>query len=153
MPGGEIRYKEAFKLKGGTYSLPAQRAGVAMEENKVRNAPLAVKFNDKVLIAQIDAKPILAELRAALGPLLDPFEDAVLGGQTLTEIGDQEGIGPKGAAGAGKALVFRAMSALDGAWHDIAVRDRKKEREAEAVALRARARIAAKAAAYLGRAA
>ncbi|WP_192359496.1 hypothetical protein [Mesorhizobium mediterraneum] len=151
VPGGELRYKAVRQVKphGET---PAARAVVATEETRVRTASLAVKFNDRVLLAQIDAKPILTELRLALGPLVDPFEDAVLGARTFTAIGKARGYEVKPDI-AGKALVFEALDALDGVWHAIAVRQRRLARRAEQTALRARSRLAASQASYFGRAA
>ena len=151
VPGGELRYKAVRRVKPDGET-PALHAVVAMEEARLRTAPLAVKFNDKVLLAQIDAKPILAELRASLGPLLDPFEDAVLGARTFTAIGKARGYEVKPDI-AGRALVFEALEALDATWHDIAVRERKQAKQAEQTALRARSRGAASLAAYLGRSA
>ena len=102
VPGGELRYKGVRKVKphGET---PATHAVAATKETRVRTAPLAVKFNDTVLLSQIDSKPILAELRVALGPLVDPFEDAVLGARTFTAIGAARGyeVKPDVAEGAG----------------------------------------------------
>ncbi len=39
----------------------------------------------------MDAKPILAELRAALGPLVEPFEDAALGRRSYSDVGRANG--------------------------------------------------------------
>lgn len=144
---GEIKYSSKLKKSKGTYSLPSKRKGAALvKESGETNAPktesLHVKLTDEVLIAHIDAKPILAELRAALGPLLEPFEDAVLGARTFTHIGRNEGFSVKPDV-AGKALVARAISALQGAWHDIAVRERKLEQMAERNLKRKRAYVAA----------
>lgn len=152
VPGGEIRYKEVKKLKGGTFSLPAQRAVVANDETRVRTAPLAVRFSDRVLLSQIDSKPVLAALRAALGPLLEPFEDAVLGCQTFTSIGEREGFKVKPDV-AGKALVMRAIVAVEGAWHDIEIEQRRAAKRADKCARLRRAQLAIERAKYFGRAA
>lgn len=135
VPDGEIRYSSKLKKSKGAFSLPAKRKGAAhVKESGETSAPktesLHVKLTDEVLIAHIDAKPILAELRAALGPLLEPFEDAVLGAKSFTQIGKHEGVAYKPDI-VGRTLVMRAMSALQGAWHDVAVRERKSEKTAE----------------------
>lgn len=135
IPDGEIKYRGEIIKARGVFSLPAKRKGVALvKESGETNAPktesLHVKLTDEVLIAHIDAKPILAELRQALGPLLEPFEDAVLGGRNFTQIGRQEGFTYKPDI-VGRTLVTRAMSALQGAWHDIDVRKRKLEKATE----------------------
>ena len=70
------------------------------------------KWNgDAVLIAAIDAKPMLARLQVALGPLLDVFEDAVISGMTFTDIGRTGGIGQH-AAGAGKFAVMLGLQTV-----------------------------------------
>lgn len=134
IPDGEIRYSSKLKKSKGAYSLPAKRKGAALvKESGETSAPktdsLHVKLTDEVLIAHIDAKPILSELRSALGPLLEPFEDAVLGARSFTQIGKQEGVVYKPDI-VGRTLVMRAMSALQGAWHDLVVRERKLEKAA-----------------------
>ncbi|TIO52965.1 MAG: hypothetical protein E5X80_05055 [Mesorhizobium sp.] len=150
--GGNIRYKEVKQLKGGTFSLPPKRAVVAIGETRLRTAPLAVKFSDRVLLSQIDSKPVLASLRSALGPLLEPFEDAVLAGQTFTSIGDREGFKVKPDV-AGKALVMRAIVAIEGAWHDIVIEHRRAAKDADKRARLRRAQLAIERARYFGRAA
>lgn len=73
---------------------------------------------DNALIAAIDARPMLRRLQAALGPLLDPFEDAVIGSLTLTEIGRAGGVGQH-AAGAGKFAVMLGLEAVQREFHQI----------------------------------
>lgn len=150
--GGELVHKgvRAVKPHGPT---PPTQAVAATEESRSRTAPSAVRFSETMLVAQIDAKPVLAELRAALGPLLEPFEDAVLGAANFEAIGTAEGIGPKGAQGAGKALVLRGLAAVDGAWHTIAARHAREARQAAMARLRRRKELARRAAVYLGLAA
>lgn len=83
--------------------------------------PVMGKWNgDAALIAAIDARPLLYRLQTALGPLMDPFEDAVIGGMTLTDIGKNGGIGQH-AAGAGK---FAVMLGLETVQSELAVVDR-----------------------------
>jgi hypothetical protein len=152
LPGGEIKYKEVKKKKGGTFHLPAQQAVATNDETRVRTAPVAIPFNDELLIRQLDAKPVLKEVRAALGPLLDPFEDAVLGGKTYTDIGRKEDASVKPDV-AGKALVKRAIIAAEGVLYDIGQRIRRAERESEKRASMRRCEIAIEKAMYFGRAA
>lgn len=136
IPGGEIRYNGGRQSRGGTFSLPPTRAVVADEETRARASSFALKFSADKLIAQIDAKPVLAQLQASLGPLLQPFEDAVLRGMTLSKIGKKEGIAVKPAI-AGRALVFRALAVVNGAWSEI---DRRAARLAKEADRRAEAR-------------
>jgi len=42
---------------------------------------------DRAVLARIDAAPKLARIRAALGPLLIPFERLVLEGKKLEQVG------------------------------------------------------------------
>lgn len=123
VPDGEIQYTSKMKRSKGAYNIPARRKGpAAVNDNGEPSAPktesLHVKWSDETLIRQIDAKPILEKLRSALGPLRGPFEDAVLGGQTFTQIGVRDGFLVKPDV-AGKALVFRAIAAVDGAWDEV----------------------------------
>jgi hypothetical protein len=152
LSGSEIRYKEVKKRKGGTFHLPPAHAVAANEETWIRTAPLSMPFNCDLLIRHIDAKPVLAEVRSKLGPLLDPFEDAVLGGRTYTEIGRQEGFPVKPDV-AGKALVKRAIVAAEGSLFEIERRIRQAEREADRLASTRRLQIAVEKARYLGKAA
>lgn len=129
--GGDIVYTGKIRKSRGAYSLPAsQKQRISVDayfegENggsKVsatgRTASLHRKMTDDLLLERIDTAPILAHLRAALGPLLEPFEDAVLGGQTFAYIGAKEGFKSRSASEAGKALVFRGLSAVSGAVYD-----------------------------------
>lgn len=150
--GGEIRYRETRRRKGGTFHLPAKRAIAVNDETRVRTAAIAQPFNCDLLIAKIDAKTVLAELRQALGAVLDSFEDAVLGGQSYSEIGSKAGFHVKPDV-AGKALVHAGIIAAEGALHDIQQRIRRNERQAERRASARRCEIAVAKAAYLGRAA
>jgi hypothetical protein len=102
------------------------RAGIETEEladarraNNLKNPPrrarrpVAKKWNgDRFVIAAIDARRELKALRSALGPLVEPFEDAVLHGKTLTEIGLDQGAGDKTAGAVGKAFVLKGLSTV-----------------------------------------
>lgn len=151
--GGEIRHKEVRQAKGGTFDISLKRKGAAdTETGTAHSIPTSFKFTDAVLIASIDAKPILAELRAAMGPLLDAFEDAVLGGQTLAQVGSATGARVKPEI-AGRALVMTAIDVLRDTWRQIAARERRLALAAERNVERRRGQLAERRASYLGLAA
>ena len=108
-PDGAIIYKGARTLTGGDpQPIPAMMtAGAA-----VRRVP--EKWNgDAPLHARIDASRMLVHIHTALGPLLQPTEDAVVSSWTLEAIGRREGYTDKPRACAvGKALVYRGLAAL-----------------------------------------
>jgi hypothetical protein len=155
--GGEIRYRSEVKRSRGAFPLPAKRARPVDAEKQDQFADefvpvsasvaLAKPFNDEVLIQQLDAKPLLSHLRSSLGPLLAPFEDAVLGGRTYTEIGRGDGVKVKPDA-VGKAFVMRALKAVDVAWHEYEVEQRRAAKAAARAVAAARRGIAARQSAY-----
>lgn len=149
LPGGEIRYKEAKQRKGGTFHIPARRAVSTNEETRVRTAPVAVKFNADLIVGKIDASRILDAVRAALGPLVEFMDDAVLGGQTYTQIGERRGHRVKPDV-AGKALVREALLTADNALHQIDRFIRMAERQSDQRVLARRCQIAIERAHYLG---
>lgn len=131
VPGGEIEYRSEIKRSQGAYAIPAKRKQAAPDSDALEPAgilteSIAVKFSEALLIERIDAKPRLATIRAALGPLLEPFEDAALGGRTFAEIGRSQNEKSRPEI-AGKALVFRALAAASG---EFARMDRRTWREA-----------------------
>lgn len=130
LPGGEIRYKQVRKRKGGTFHLPALRAVAANDETRVRTAPLAIKFNCDLLIEQIDAKPILAHVRQVLGPLLDILEDAVLGSRSYTDIGRRKGAKAKPDE-TGRVMVKWAILVAEDALHNATQIVRRAEKKSE----------------------
>ncbi len=143
IPGGEIRYgsvRKRSKSDLGWIHQP-KRYVAADEDTKVKERPFAVKFNENIMIAKIDMRPILEELRSALGVGLAPFEDAVLGGKTLTEIGEARGFNGKQASAAGKALINAAIDGLRETWDRIKSRQRKEARQAITNINRAKARL------------
>ncbi|WP_109367608.1 hypothetical protein [Ochrobactrum soli] len=143
VPGGEIEYKEVRKRSNSDlgWTHPPKKYAVADDNTKVKARPFAVKFNENVMIAKIDMRPILEELRAALGVGLAPFEDAVLGGKTLTEIGEARGFKGVQASSAGKALINASINGLRETWDKIKRRQRKEARQAIMNVDRARARL------------
>ncbi|NVM42759.1 hypothetical protein HWX16_20815 [Ochrobactrum intermedium] len=143
VPGGEIEYKEVRKRSNSDlgWTHPPKKYAVADDNTKVKARPFAVKFNENVMIAKIDMRPVLEELRTALGVGLAPFEDAVLGGKTLTEIGEARGFKGVQASAAGKALINAAINGLRETWDKIKRRQRKEARRAIMNVDRARARL------------
>lgn len=143
LPGGEIKYKEVRKRSTSDIGWTHQpkRYVAADDDTKVKARPFAVKFNENIMIAKIDMRPILEELRSSLGVGLAPFEDAVLGGKTLTEIGEARGFKGVQASAAGKALINAAINGLRETWDRIKRRQRKEARQAITNIDRAKARI------------
>lgn len=143
VPGGEIEYKEVRKrsLSDMDWTHQPKKYAVADDDTKVKARPFAVKFNENIMLAKIDMRPVLEELRAALGVGLAPFEDAVLGGKTLTEIGEARGFKGVQASAAGKALINAAINGLRETWDKIKRRQRKEARQAIRNVQRARARL------------
>lgn len=119
VPGGEIAYRSELKRDQGAYDLPPRRV-LAAEVNEDgtpvggKTESLHIKINEDTLADYIDRKPILGKIRAALGPLLDPVEDALLGGQTFQAIGERDGFSGPQARSVGNALVMRGLSVVDG---------------------------------------
>jgi len=121
VPGGEIEYRAEVKRSKGAFDIPPAmgmptNGSDSDNPSSIRTAGYSMKFSEDLLISQIDAKPVLARIRDALGPLLDPFEDAVLGRMKFTEIGGKEGFPKRSSSDAGRALVFRALAAAAGAF-------------------------------------
>jgi len=151
LKGGEIKQGHVRKRIGVGFDLPARKAVAANDETQFRTAPLAHKFSCDLLIEQIDAKPVLAEVRRSIGAVLDSFEDAVLGGKTYAEIGEKAGFSVKPDV-AGKALVKAGILAAETTLHDIERRIRRAEKRAERESSLARCKIAVEKARYFGRA-
>ena len=112
--GGEIEYGGQVKKHRGAHSVPARRhlaVGVSDGGDAIntRTESLHIKVTEDVLLDRIDKFPILMRIRSALGSLVDPFEDAVLGGQTLMKIGHDAGFTGRDAVSAGKALVLQGI--------------------------------------------
>lgn len=118
VPGGEIEYGTQVKKDRGAYDIPAKRvipAEVRDDGTPVggRTESLHIKINEDTIADYIDSRPRLEKIRAALGPLLEPVEDAVLGGQTLRSIGERAGFTGVHANSAGNALVMQGLTVLD----------------------------------------
>ncbi|MBB5701461.1 hypothetical protein FHS76_001312 [Ochrobactrum daejeonense] len=145
VPGGEIEYKEVRKRGSDdpNWTIPAKQKVVGKDPTNIKARPFAVKFNENVMIAKIDMRPVLEELRASLGIGLDAFEDAVLAGKTLTEIGEARGYKHRQASSVGKELVYASIGALRVAWQKIKTRQRKEAKQAMRNVQRARERLEA----------
>lgn len=88
---------------------------VGVRELKGKAAPTDSRNAEDRLIDRIDARAVLKTMRDSLGPLLRPFEDAVIHGRSLTAIGRDEGFSnDASAAAAGKALVYRGLRVVAG---------------------------------------
>ncbi|OAM77714.1 hypothetical protein [Devosia elaeis] len=76
--------------------------------------PVPRKWNgDRLIIEAIDCRKIIRRLQAALGPLMEPFEDAVLHGETLSAIGEARGAtGKASSAPAGRVLVMMGLEVV-----------------------------------------
>ncbi len=143
IPSGEIKISTKVKKSKGSHSIPPRRTVVAANDNVasgsvIKTESLHVKITDEILNEHIDAKPILVELRSSLGPLVEPFEDAVLGGQSYSEIGKRRGEVLKPAV-AGRALVGMAIGTVSVKWQEI---DKREARLAEYALSRFRNRAA-----------
>ncbi|WHS33228.1 hypothetical protein QLQ09_23525 [Brucella sp. NM4] len=116
---GELVHSSKVRRSKSAYDIPAVRVRASVindrgEQVSGRTESLHVKLNEDTLADYIDKKPVLARIRSALGALLDPVEDAVLGGQTLQAVGEAEGFKGTAASLAGKGLVYRGLTVLDG---------------------------------------
>lgn len=143
IPSGEIKISTKVKKSKGSHSIPPRRTVVAANDNVasgsvIKTESLHVKITDEILNEHIDAKPILVELRSSLGPLVESFEDAVLGGQSYSEIGKRRGEALKPAV-AGRALVGMAIGTVSVRWQEI---DKREARLAELALDRFRNRAA-----------
>ncbi|QTN04480.1 hypothetical protein GTN27_14695 [Ochrobactrum sp. EEELCW01] len=146
IPGGDIKYGSVRKRSKSDlgWTHPPKKYAVADEDTKVKARPFSVKFNENVMIAKIDMRPVLEELRASLGIGLDAFEDAVLAGKTFTEIGEARGYKHRQASSVGRELVCASIGALRVAWQKIKTRQRKEAKQAMRNVQRAREQLEAR---------
>lgn len=131
IPDGEVKVTTKIKKSRGAYASPSKRTVVAANDNIVsgsviKTESLHVKLTDEILNEHIDAKPILSELRQTLGPLLEPFEDAALGGRTYSDVGRAFGEKTQPAV-AGKAIVGMACGSISVKWQEIDRREKYLE--------------------------
>lgn len=151
VPGGDLAHKGERQLAKapGTSS----QARPTNEDTVVVMRSMDMRFNERALIAQIDMRGVLERLRAAMGPVTAPFEDAVLVGATFGQIGEVRNFKGKQAEAVGKALVMMGLDAVINEWALIGYERRKAEEQAERNVERRRAELAAQREAYLRRAA
>ncbi|WP_163269653.1 hypothetical protein [Chelativorans alearense] len=104
-------------LDKGAKKVAGKKARLDMH-GKQSAKPIPKKWSgDWPLLHRIDANRELALAQAALGWLREALEAAVVGGEKLETIGRGHGArNPKGANGAGRALVFLGFQALDEFW-------------------------------------
>lgn len=131
MPDGEVKVTTKIKKSRGSYASAAKRTIVAANDNVasgsvIKTESLHVKITDEILNEHIDAKPILSELRNALGPLVEPFEDAVLGGRSYSDVGRTSGEDGRPSV-AGKAIVGMACGTISVKWQEIDKREKALE--------------------------
>lgn len=151
VPGGNISYKEERQLVQAPGD--SRQAKPTDDKTVVEMRSMSIRFNERTLVAQIDMRGVLERLRTAMGPLVAPFEDAVLGGLNFGEIGEARHFKGKQAEAAGKALVMTALDAVREEWAAFRAEERQAEEQAERNVERRRAELAAQRAAYLRRAA
>jgi len=137
---GSVGYKGVRKVKGavarfdgddGTSKIIPMDEGVRAEMQKGTSTfpmrpqtPVMKKWNGDVLInAAIDSRKGIRRLQAKLGPLVEPFEDAVLHGETLSAIGERKGAGGKTGGVAGRVLVMMGLEVVQS---ELAVMDREE---------------------------
>jgi hypothetical protein len=77
-------------------------------------APVPTKWNgDAKVIARIDGLQKLAEFRTALGPLVEPFEEAAIHGATLEKVGMMAGAkSSRSAMAVGRSVIHMALSVI-----------------------------------------
>ena len=112
---GEIVTKGLRKITAVAYADAPPTQAARTNEDTMRPAAPVPKLwrGDERVNAMIDDKARLSRLRGALGPLLDVFEEAVLSGRTLEEIGRASGAGNKiSAMGGGRALVVMGLQVV-----------------------------------------
>lgn len=153
LPGGEISYREQRHTVKQRVSIGQHTNSVADEDADRTQTPLRLAKSEDERIARIDGQPILAALRAGIGDLLVPLEDAILDGLTMTEIGDSLGFKWKARSAEAKWRVYAGIDRMRDQWRMI---DRQMAAEAAACDRRVEVRrneLAAARASYLGLAA
>lgn len=117
---GEVRDKGPKHVTGRRHPNPniSPRQGLRTDPDqpmqRARKVP-KVWNGDWPILDRMDSVNELAALRDELGWLAEPFEAAVVDGETLETIGAREGAG-QGAGAAGRVLVMRGMKAIDHYW-------------------------------------
>jgi hypothetical protein len=118
---GDLKDKGPKRVTGKRHPEPnsVPRHGLRTDPDqpmqRARKVP-KVWNGDWPILDRMDSVNELAALRVELGWLAEPFEAAVVDGETLESIGLREGAGQGGAGGAGRVLVMRGMKAVDHYW-------------------------------------
>lgn len=118
----DMRTKGPLKLAHTAAQSHGGRKVIPMNEDKRKDndkpnptrpgtARSYTKRTDEMAVSVIDAKRDITRLRAALGPLVEPFEEAVISGDTLTEIGKRRDAG-QSSPGAGKLVVMMGLEVV-----------------------------------------
>lgn len=117
-----VRHDGSVAYKGARLSKSAKSVGstpsrqyVATNDNSSTNSrPIGKPWTgDAAVNDMIDAKPLMARLHSALGPLLEPFEALVIDGKTYEEVGRMLGSGNKvQAMGAARAMVHLGLATI-----------------------------------------
>lgn len=108
---GTIIYSGELVLKSAPTDLPATMKSPTNPDSKKNATPVPKPWNgDMEIINAIDARMLLEHLQHRLGPLVEPFEMAVVDNATLAEVGNAAGIANRaGSMGAGRALVHMGL--------------------------------------------
>jgi hypothetical protein len=93
-----------------------------------RSKPVAKRWNgDHLINGRIDARKEIEHVHSAIGaPLVGILDDACVYDLTLTEIGEEHGIG-QAASGAGKALAYLALRAARDEFQAIDTERRRRD--------------------------
>ena len=122
-PNGEVAYTGVRKLTSAQCigDIPAAQKTRTSDQTMRAAAPVPKKWNgDAKVIDHIDDCRRLELLRAALGPLVEPFEAAVVYGETLESVGRSIGAGSlRGAQITGKAVVVMCLGIVKGVMGEI----------------------------------
>lgn len=122
---GRIVYGGEVVIKSRPEAIPATQRRATSSDCKQNSAPVPKPWKgDLDLINAIDARARLAHLHAVLGPLVEPFEMAVIDNATLAEVGNAAGIANRaGSMGAGRALVHTGLLAIRAAVGEVSRKD------------------------------
>lgn len=115
---GAVKYKGERRLTAMQFTGREHAAKSNADTLQVKKAPAPVAkpfMGDGAVIARMDATPKLARLRAALGPLLEPFEELALFGKKLEAVGWTAGASNERAAmSVGGSILLMGLSAIIG---------------------------------------
>lgn len=116
--GAKVTVHLAGNMSGGHVVRECSKMAEYRRTNGINNPPRrsiskAKEWHGEDNVAAVlDARSELARYQAALGPLRETFEDAVLHSATLTEIGESMGAALKTGGAVGKALVMLGLEVV-----------------------------------------